>query len=162
MSFARFVTFAALAALAACAGLQPAGRSAMSHSAPPPPQQTQAAPAAEPAPPPAATSAAAPTPPPGAVTVPGVAVTPPPPRTTDENEIVVPGVQAQQVQPPHGDPRTQSERMADIRAWDHCVTRMQDQGARDPMRPDLEAPEDYCRRALHMADRLAVPDNRQP
>ncbi|MES1158561.1 MAG: hypothetical protein ABUL42_01575 [Terricaulis silvestris] len=157
MGVTRLAALAALAFVASCTGFEPAGRSASREAPPPVAAQPAAAPAVAPAP------AAAPvTPPPGAVTVPGVAVTPPPPRRGDDNDIVVPGVQQRQVQPPHGDPRTESERMADIRAWDRCITHVQDAGARDPTRPSLDDPEDYCRRSLGMANRLAVPLNRQP
>ncbi|MES1200479.1 MAG: hypothetical protein ABUS57_03410 [Pseudomonadota bacterium] len=81
-------------------------------------------------------------------------------RAANNNEIIVPGTR--QIRPPHGDPRTQTERMADIRAWDRCVMRVHNLGESDPTKPQLEDPEDYCRRALGMSNRTAVPDNRQP
>jgi hypothetical protein len=78
----------------------------------------------------------------------------------NDEEVIVPGQRERQVPPPDGDPRSTSERMQDIRAWDDCVLRVQAAFERDPMRPALEEPEDYCARSLGMADRLAVPQSR--
>lgn len=77
-----------------------------------------------------------------------------------DDEVVVPGQRERQITPP-GDPRSTSERMEDIRAWDQCVTRVQSAYERDPMRPQLDSPEQYCARSLGMADRDAVPMSRQ-
>jgi hypothetical protein len=77
-----------------------------------------------------------------------------------DDEVVVPGQRERQITPP-GDPRSTSERMEDIRAWDQCVTRVQAAYERDPMRPQLDSPEQYCARSLGMADRDAVPMSRQ-
>lgn len=77
-----------------------------------------------------------------------------------DDEVVVPGQRERQITPP-GDPRSTSERMEDIRSWDQCVTRVQSAYERDPMRPQLDSPEQYCARSLGMADRDAVPISRQ-
>lgn len=63
--------------------------------------------------------------------------------------------------PSPADPRSMSERREDIRAWDQCI--MSSQGAfdSDPMRPQLQSPEEQCSRALGMADRTAVPVSRR-
>ena len=74
--------------------------------------------------------------------------------------MVVPGQRVRQITPP-GDPRSTSERMEDIRAWDQCVTRVQAAYERDPMRPQLDSPEQYCSRSLGMSDRDAIPMSRQ-
>jgi hypothetical protein len=79
-------------------------------------------------------------------------------RTSDE--VIVPGQRERQVQPPNGDPRSASERMQDIRAWDQCVMRVQNAFEADPMSAQLDQPEDYCARSLGMADRTAVPQSR--
>lgn len=80
----------------------------------------------------------------------------------NDNEVVVPGQVQRQVRPPQGDPRTNSERMEDIRAWDRCVIEVQ--GAafdNDAMSPQLDTPEDVCRNQLGMADRTAIPISRR-
>jgi hypothetical protein len=148
--FRGLIAVGALAALAACAGVEPAGRNAGRAPAPPP----QAAAQAEPAEP-------APTPTPSVVApdVSAPAPTPPPERRAGDDEIVVPGAVETQVLPP-GDPRSNAERMEDIRAWDQCVTHVQAAYERDPMRPQLTSPEEYCRESLGMASRLAVPESR--
>jgi hypothetical protein len=64
------------------------------------------------------------------------------------------------VQPPGGDPRSNAERMQDIRAWDRCVMGVQSAAEADPLRPQLETPEEYCRQSLGMADRTSVPVSR--
>jgi len=78
-----------------------------------------------------------------------------------DDEVIVPGQREQQIAPPNGDPRSTSERMQDIRSWDQCVTRVQSAFERDPMRPQLDSPEEYCARSLGMADRDAIPISRQ-
>lgn len=145
------------------------------------------APATAPLPPPTATAPRpAPTPAPTVapvVTAPAPAPPPPQtaltPRTTaapaleedDEvtpvdtsrrsaSDIVVPGVRERQVEPPRGDPRSTSERMTDIRAWDQCVTRVQAAYESDPMSPQLDSPEEYCSQSLGMSNRDAVPLSR--
>jgi len=65
------------------------------------------------------------------------------------------------VRPPQGDPRSNEERMADIRAWDQCVIQVQSAFDADPMRPQLTTPEEYCRDSLGMAERTAVPLSRR-
>lgn len=140
---------AAMAALflAGCVSTAPADDAARA----PPPPVYDAAPEASPAPG-------------GAVAAPGVSVAPAPApaaqRRGGDNEIVVPAQREQQVQPPNGDPRTASERMADIRAWDQCVMQMQNASDGDPLRPQLDTPEATCGRQLGMADRMAVPVSR--
>ncbi len=199
--FARLATLAALIALTACAGVQPAGRTARAGGYEPgaiearpeaprvvtpepqpaplplprttnsPPPSLSSAPLATPPsyalPPPSSTPAApAPmaqpqtaAPPVAAPSVVAPAATRPPPRDDGEN-VVVPGQVQRQVRPPSGDPRTVEERMQDISAWDRCVTHVQDAYDSDPMRPQLDSPEDYCSRSLGMADRNAVPISR--
>jgi hypothetical protein len=76
-------------------------------------------------------------------------------------DIVVPGQVERQVPAPDGDPRSTAERMADIRAWDRCVMQVQGQASADPMRPQLELPEEVCRNELGMANRTAVPARRR-
>ena len=77
-----------------------------------------------------------------------------------DDEVVVPGQRERQITPP-GDPRSTSERMEDIRAWDRCVMTVQNAYERDPMRPQLDSPEQYCSRSLGMANRDAIPMSRQ-
>jgi hypothetical protein len=97
------------------------------------------------------------------VAAPQVSVAPPPPAPSraDDDEIVVPGAVERQVPAPAGDPRSMAQRMEDIRAWDQCVTAVQSAFDSDPMRPQLELPEEYCARSLGMADRTAVPESRR-
>lgn len=109
--------------------------------------------ATQPAPPPAAASTSA---------AQGVAIaTPPPRRPNGDDEVIVRGQQERQVQAPPGDPRSVSQRMQDIRAWDQCVMHAQNVQS-DPTRPSFDTPEDICRRSLGMHDRTAVPDSRRP
>ena len=138
----------------------------------PPPSPAPAARASTPTPAPALVTppAAAPTyvapPPSTAVVAPPVAAPSvaapaaerPPPRRNDE-DIVVPGT-PRQITPP-GDPRTASERMQDINSWDRCVTHVQAAYESDPMRPQLQTPEEYCAQSLGMANRDAIPISRQ-
>jgi hypothetical protein len=80
----------------------------------------------------------------------------------NNDEVIVPGQVQRQVLPPQADPRSNSERMEDIRAWDRCVIEVQ--GAAldsDPTSPQLETPEDVCRNELGMAERTAVPITRR-
>ncbi len=170
----RIAAAAALIALAGCAGMESAGRTS---SRSPEPARVVSAP------PPAAATAPAPTmgmsPPPQAAPTtpaPSSASTPPPassqsaapqadrPVTTasrsNDDDVVVPGQRERQVQPPAGDPRSNAERMQDIRSWDQCVMRVQSAAEANPMRPQLETPEDYCRQSLGMASRTALPDSR--
>lgn len=181
----RTAVLAALIALAGCAGIEPAGRNAQRSSAPapaparvvapapapqatlPPPQTQAAAPAPAPlaAPPPARTESVAPPTPALAPPVAASQVPAPPPSrptrtTTDDSTIVVPGQRETQVRPPNGDPRSNAERMEDIRAWDQCITASQAAFESDPMSPQLDTPEDYCRRSLGMANRTSMPISR--
>lgn len=187
----RMAAGAALFALAACAGLEPAGRNASRTPAPPPPVSRPAPPPAAtvsaPTPPPAAPAPAiqqaappvaqTPTPPPAApvttqrapaappvasqATVPTPPPAPPSRPASADDDIVVPGQVESQVPAPRGDPRTSIERMEDIRAWDQCVMQVQSAFERDPMRPQLNSPEEYCGNALGMRDRTAVPESRR-
>jgi hypothetical protein len=88
--------------------------------------------------------------------------TPPPARArSDDDDIIVPGQVQTQVPPPAGDPRSNEERRADVRAWDQCLTQVQGAFDSDPMRPQLTTPEEYCSQSLGMADRTAVPVSRR-
>lgn len=167
--FARMAVAAAVICLAGCAGLEPAGRASRTPAAAPPPAT---APAAAPAPTPTPTQAPAATPAPAPqpaqppVAAPSVSVpTPPPPAParaqTDSDDIVVPGQVQTQVPAPAGDPRTNEERIADVRAWDQCITQVQSAFDSDPMSPQLTTPEEYCATSLGMASRTAVPFSRQ-
>ena len=173
--FGRIAAAAALIALAGCAGMESAGRTA---SRSPEPARVASAPPVEAAPAQTAPSspapvAVAPLPPPSAAnSAPPVsapqnaapaAVQADRPVTTaarNDDEVVVPGQRERQVQPPNGDPRSNTERMQDIRAWDQCVVRVQGAYDRDPMRPQLDTPEEYCRESLGMADRTSIPQSR--
>lgn len=156
---------AVLVVVTACAGVEPAGRNSR---ASPPPQASEPAPAADL--PPAALTRQAPTPlppPPPETAAPDVAsdarvapATAPQPRAEDD-EIVVRGQARRQTPPPEGDPRSTAERMADVRAWDQCVSRAQAHGEIDPMRPALDTPEELCARVLGMAERFAMPSSRR-
>jgi len=179
---ARMAAAAALIALGACAGMESAGRNARTGeptrvaSAPPPAARPAPPPAAATLPPPAAQtptpSASAPTPAPAAArplpAPPPQRVEAAPPPDEDEpvatrsrgGDVVVPGARQRQVPAPGGDPRSNSQRMEDIRSWDHCVMRVQNAGEADPMRPQLTTPEEYCSQSLGMADRMAVPASR--
>jgi hypothetical protein len=81
-------------------------------------------------------------------------------RSPDE-DIVVPGQVETQVRPPVGDPRTNEERRADVRAWDQCLMQVQSAFESDPMSPQLTTPEEYCSQSLGMAERTAIPIARQ-
>ena|SRR5688572_23928024 len=159
MAMMRSVALAAaLMGLAACAGFEPSGRGVDSSAdaAPPPPVET-VAPRVQPTPQPAQPVGPV-------VTVPAPApapMTPPPVRTSGGEDVVVPGVRERQVPPPGGDNRSVSERMSDIRAWDDCVMRVQGRGESDPMRAQLDSPEDVCRERLGMSSRTSVPDSRR-
>lgn len=151
----RVGVLAGAVALTACAGIAPAGRNASGAEAPlgPPPAS-------------AASEAAPDTPPPRLppVAAPNVSVAPtpaPPRRASGEDEIVVPGQVQRQIPPPNGDPRSRAERIEDIRAWDQCVTSVQAAFESDPMRPQLQSPEEVCRTSLGMAARDGVPESRQ-
>lgn len=179
----RLTVVALALGLASCAGLEPAGRNARTPASapspavtpalPPPsetttptaraplaaPPQTQQQPQAVPAPTPS-------TPPPAPVAAPQVSVpaaapTPPARPASPDDDIVVPGQVQTQVPPPAGDPRTNEERRADVRAWDQCVMQVQSAFDSDPMRPQLTTPEEYCAQSLGMAERTAVPISRQ-
>ncbi len=122
------------------------------------------APQSEPLPPPPAIASPTTTSPSGPVAAPGVSAGAPAPRQEASErggDIVVPGGVERQVRPPTGDPRSNIERMEDIRAWDQCVTAVQAAFDSDPMSPQLEMPEDYCARSLGMAGRLAIPESRR-
>ncbi len=136
---------AALLALSACAG-QSAGRNAEPEALPPPEM-----------------SAPAPTAPAGPVAAPNVSVpvpVPARPTNADDADVVVRGQVRNQVPAPAGDPRTNGERIRDIRAWDQCVSRAQSALSSDPMDPQLDTPEDVCRTHLGMAGRTAIPASR--
>ncbi|MGQ0533902.1 MAG: hypothetical protein ACT4OF_14615 [Caulobacteraceae bacterium] len=157
--FGRMAMAAFAVGLTACAGLESAGRNA---NRSPQPTQTASAPSPTPAPPAAATTAPTQTPAPVAqqVTAPPSttpAPTAPRPASADD-DIVVPGQGRVQVP---GDPRSNEQRMADIRAWDQCVIQVQSAFDADPMRPQLTTPEEYCRESLGMVERTAVPLSRQ-
>ncbi len=150
----RITAMAALTLLAACASMQPAGRNAREAAPAPPP--VASAPAPAPAPQAPAPSVAAP----------DVSVSQPAPQPQQQQrsgggDIVVPGQVERQVPAPDGDPRTTAERMADIRAWDRCVMQVQGQASSDPMRPQLDSPEEVCREDLGMSSRNAVPNRRR-
>jgi hypothetical protein len=83
-----------------------------------------------------------------------------PSKPPSDGGVTVPGIIERPVPAPPGDPRTMRERMRDIRSWDKCVLRAQAHGDTDPMRPQLETPEDYCRERLGMAGRTSVPFDR--
>ncbi len=125
---------AALIGLAGCAGFEPAGRNA--GRAP--------APVATPAEIPARAAAPAPT-----------------PTASNDEDVVVRGQVQRQIPPPAGDPRSNSERIEDLRAWDQCVSHAQASFETDPMRPQLDSPEDVCRGALGMASREGVTESRR-
>ena len=150
----RIVAAAALIALAGCAGMESAGRTA---SRSPETVSSAAAPAPTTAPAPEAA------PPASAQTAPALPAERPATtasRSGDDETVVVPGTRERQVQPPGGDPRSNAERMQDIRAWDRCVMGVQSAAEADPLRPQLETPEEYCRQSLGMADRTSVPVSR--
>lgn len=171
----RIAAAAALIALAGCAGMESAGRNA---SRSPEPARVATAPPAQAAPEQVAPTTSAPAPVAEATLPPPSATTSAPPVTAqaaaparqadrpvttaarNDEEVVVPGQRERQVQPPNGDPRSNAERMEDIRAWDQCVIRVQAAYDRDPMRPQLDTPEDYCRESLGMADRSSIPASR--
>lgn len=75
----------------------------------------------------------------------------------DPDTIVVPGRVDRPIPIPPGDPRTTLQRMADIRAWDRCVTSAQSASDTDPTRYQPLSPEEHCRDNLGMANRLAEP-----
>lgn len=186
----RFAVMAGLAlALSACAGVESAGRNA-SRAPQPAPVARTVTPAPQPAatlPPPQANTGpaiasavdqpnltvppAVVTPPPQTapvqqapvaapeVRVPTPTAAPPRPRS-DDDDIVVPGQAQEQVIAPQGDFRSREQRNEDIRAWDRCVSSVQAVYERDPMRPQLDSPEDYCSQSLGMASRDAIPESR--
>jgi hypothetical protein len=173
----RLAAIASIAVLASCAGMESASRDTRDVGvASPAPAAAAPAPTAArdlPAPSTSAPVAAAPPPPQASVAPAPVAAAPAPaPAATpaqesrpivtqrSPDEVVVPGVRERQVQPPRGDPRSVSERMEDIRAWDQCVTRVQAAYESDPMNPQLDSPEEYCRQSLGMSDREAIPLSR--
>lgn len=186
--FGRVAVMASLAiALSACANIESAGRNAQRGPQPAPVTRSAPAPAPEVAtlPPPqpaqqqAAPRASALTTPPASVATPSPepipAQTPPvaapdvraptpvaaPPRPrSDGDDIIVPGQAQEQVIAPQGDFRSREQRNEDIRAWDQCVSSVQAVYERDPMRPQLNSPEDYCAQSLGMANREAVPESR--
>jgi len=141
----------------------------------PPPPAVQPAPQVVTAPPPAPRPAPVVTAAPAAP----VATTPPPQRVeaqppqqladagdqrvsadTAEEQVIARGQRERQVRAPNGDPRSASERMQDIRAWDQCVMRVQNAFEADPMSANLDQPEDVCARSLGMAERTSVPQSR--
>ncbi|GAM97524.1 proline-rich protein [alpha proteobacterium U9-1i] len=189
MKMRALAGLAVLVLATACAGVTPAGRNsgrapsadappAMSTPAPVPAQQVQPAPRTvqqpAPLPPqqvqpaPQTVQQSAPLPPPPVERAPPVAseatVAPAPrpaPRDAEDDEVVVESTREGQVPPPEGDPRSNLERMRDVRAWDQCVSRAQARGESDPMRPALDTPEELCARSLGMSDRFAVPVSRR-
>lgn len=140
----RILSAVALMALAGCAATAPAGGlssgTAAAERAPPPPAAAGAGAAPVAADQAQGASAAAP--------------------QSANGDVVVPGSRERQVPAPGGDPRSNAERMQDIRAWDRCVMNVQAAGEADPMRPQLTTPEDYCSQSLGMANRTAVPQSR--
>ena len=151
---ARFAAIAAVAVLGACSTLEPAGRNA-DRAPPPPAASAEEMATPTPAPGPAAGGE-------GAAPTVSVATPQPQPAQTEEGDsgdIVVPGERERQVPPP-GDPRTNAQRIEDIRRWDTCVMQVQNAFDADPMRPQLQTPEEYCRQTLGMTSRTAVPDSR--
>lgn len=179
----RLAAAAALFAVASCAGLEPAGRNASRSPAPtrvatapqagassaqmssPPVTLPQAAPptaaATQPPPPPPVATQAAPPSPVAAPEVSAPTPRPAPRQQASGNDIIVPGQVERQVAPPQGDPRSVSERVRDIRAWDQCVMQVQGAFESDPMSPQLTTPEEYCRNSLGMANRDAIPASRR-
>ena len=147
----RMAVLAALIALAGCASVESAGRNARGDLPPPPPEAAAAEDAGAPAP----AMQAAPPPPPAQTAGAQAA------GEDEEGAIVVPGQREVQVPPPAGDPRSVAERMEDVRAWDQCITTSQAAFERDPMRPQLDSPEEVCSRTLGMASRTAVPASRR-
>jgi hypothetical protein len=136
-------------------------------SAPTPAPRVVATPAPAAAPPVVVASAppppqAQPTPTAPSVAAPGVSAParPRPVSREDDDTVVVPGQVERQVEPPQGDPRSVAERMQDINSWDRCVTNVQSVYERDPMRPQLQSPEEYCAQSLGMANRGAIPVSR--
>lgn len=114
------------------------------------------------APPPSA--APAPSPPAagnGSPAAPGVTVPPDRPVVEREGDIAVPGGRETPLPQTPADTRTTSQRMADIRAWDDCVTRAQDAAEANPNRVQLNSPEEICSQRLGMAGRTAVPESRR-
>jgi hypothetical protein len=81
----------------------------------------------------------------------------------DDDEITVTGRVERPVPAPPGDPRTDAQRMRDIRSWDRCIIRAQSVagGSDDPTRYQPLSPEEFCSRQLGMADRRAVPISRE-
>jgi len=165
----RMAVLAAAIALAGCAGMESAGRSAQRSPAPaaapletaPSQQAYLPPPQAAPVPRPAAAAAPAPAPPQTAGAEPEPTQVAQRDEDDDGDTIVVPGQRETQVPPPGGDPRSVGERAEDVRAWDRCITASQDAFDGDPMRPQLDTPEDYCRRSLGMASRSAMPESRR-
>lgn len=175
----RILAATAFLMLAACAGSYdyitenppaapappPPAAEAPNYTPPPPVQSAPLAPPPVAAPAPAQAPVANPPPPAASdarIVAPDVAAPPPPRPAPPRGDVVVPGTVERQVLPPTGDPRSVAERARDIRAWDDCVMRSQNLGEANPTRPALDQPEDVCRRQLGMANRTAVPDNRQP
>lgn len=157
----RLAAAAALMALAACAGMEPAGRNSGRQPEPVPAAASAPRVSAPQTPPPSATLPP-PTPQMSAppVAAPSVSVAPPPPPpapSRDSDADVTVQAPARQVEAPRGDPRSVSERREDIQNWDHCVLAVQQTYASDPTEPELETPEDVCRRQLGQASRTAVP-----
>ncbi|MBI3439023.1 MAG: hypothetical protein HY054_10345 [Proteobacteria bacterium] len=162
----RLAAAAALFALAGCAGMEPAGRNAsraeapapVEHRAPvtpplsyvpPPPSQSYSAPPSQPVP----QASSSPT-----VAAQSVVAPPPPPQqAADPNADVTVQAPARQLEAPHGDSRSVSERREDMQTWDHCILAVQQTYASDPNEPVLETPEDVCRRQLGQASRTAIP-----
>lgn len=161
----RLAAVAALAALmASCAGFESAGRNAARGPQAAPPPSAASSPAPSYAAPPPEPASSAPTTGAAAAPAPSDAGNDPPTQNVDTrasgNDVVVPGIRERQVPAPGGDPRSTAERMADIAAWDRCVMRVQSAFESDPMRPQLESPEEYCRQSLGMANRDAIPMSR--
>lgn len=127
----------ALALLASCSTAPPV----LENRAPPPPVTAPQASAAP-------------------VAAPGVSVPADRPVQTQNGDIRVPGITPNVGAPTPVDPRNTTQRMADIRAWDHCVTGVQNQAEANPMRPNLTSPEEYCAQRLGMSSRTAVPHSR--
>ncbi|MFZ2029478.1 MAG: hypothetical protein WAU68_04150 [Vitreimonas sp.] len=171
----RLAAAAALIALAGCAGMEPAGRNASRSDAPSPAPVERRAPVAPPPayvpPPPSPTYSAPPPqmqpqpqPIPQASSSPTIAAQsvaappPPPPEPAgDPNADVTVQAPARQLEAPHGDSRSVSERREDMQTWDHCILAVQQTYSSDPLEPETDSPEEICRRQLGQASRTAVP-----
>lgn len=143
-------------AISACAPLPPPGP-----PGPPGPPPPRSGPPGSALPPPVLPSPADERPPipPGAPG--GQATTPATQQYADAGVVVTPD--AERPTSPDADPRSASQRAADVRAWDQCVSRassrMEGPGAGSS--PVSDNPEEACSRSLGMSSRNAPPDRRR-